>query len=315
MANPPPSTPFPAGKRFAFTILDDTDDATVENVGPLYDLLAELGFRTTKTVWPVACPEGSEHFFAGSTLADSDYLEFCLDLQRRGFEITWHGATMESSRRERTIAGLERFRELFGHYPEIHVNHGQNRENLYWGAKRYAFPPLRLLARRGGRSRHHPFDGEEEGSPYFWGDLCKEHCRFIRNFTFAVVDTETADPNGPYRLPSTPWANYWFSTSDAPDAAAFRELVTPERLDRLREAGGYCILSTHLGKGFVRDGAVDPVVAERLRYLSRMEDGWFVPVSQILEHLLARSGRETLSPLARLRLELRHALDRVRHAG
>ena len=41
---------FPHGKRFAFTIVDDTDVATVANVKPLYDLLHELGFRTTKRI-------------------------------------------------------------------------------------------------------------------------------------------------------------------------------------------------------------------------------------------------------------------------
>lgn len=314
MSSPPPSASFPEGKRFAFTILDDTDDATVENVGPLYGLLAELGMRTTKTVWPVDCPEGSKNFFAGSTLADPDYRAFCLDLQARGFEITWHGATMESSRRERTEAGLERFRELFGDYPRIHVNHGQNRENLYWGAKRYGFWPLRLLASR-SRSRSYRFDGEVEGSPYFWGDLCREHCRFTRNFTFAEINTARMDPHSPYRLDSTPWVNFWFSTSDAPDAAAFRRLVTREAVDRLREEEGYCILSTHLGKGFVREGRVDPGVEEALRHLAGHDDGWFVPASDILEYLLARRARERLTPTQRLRLELRHALDRVRGPG
>src|SRR5271165_313130 len=34
---------WPQGKRFAFTIVDDTDRSTVENVGPVYDFLLELG--------------------------------------------------------------------------------------------------------------------------------------------------------------------------------------------------------------------------------------------------------------------------------
>jgi len=38
---------FPNGNRFAVSILDDTDDARVENVKPVYDLLGEPGFRTT----------------------------------------------------------------------------------------------------------------------------------------------------------------------------------------------------------------------------------------------------------------------------
>ncbi len=42
---------WPGGHKFAFSIFDDTDWATVENVKPVYDLLADLGMRTTKSVW------------------------------------------------------------------------------------------------------------------------------------------------------------------------------------------------------------------------------------------------------------------------
>ena len=42
--------PWPHGKRFAFTVFDDTDSATLENVSPVYALLRDLGFRTTKSV-------------------------------------------------------------------------------------------------------------------------------------------------------------------------------------------------------------------------------------------------------------------------
>ena len=115
---------FPGAKRFAFTILDDTDDGTATNLAPIYALLDELGMRTTKTVWPVACPEGSADFFAGKTLDDDEYLAFVLDLARRGFEITWHGATMESSERQRTLEALDRYRKIFGCYPRIQISRG-----------------------------------------------------------------------------------------------------------------------------------------------------------------------------------------------
>ena len=49
---------FPGNKRFAFTIIDDTDDGTVANLTPVYRLLEELGMGATKTVWPMPCPEG-----------------------------------------------------------------------------------------------------------------------------------------------------------------------------------------------------------------------------------------------------------------
>ena len=97
---------FPAGRRFAFTIMDDTDVATLANVGPVYRLLDQLGFRTTKTVWPVGCPEGSANFSSSETLEDPAYLAFVLDLQSRGFEVAYHGATRESSTRERTERAL-----------------------------------------------------------------------------------------------------------------------------------------------------------------------------------------------------------------
>ena len=67
---------FPGGQRFAFTVLDDTDVASVDNVAPVYRLLEDLGMRATKTVWPLACPEGSPRFDTSQTLEDEAYLAF-----------------------------------------------------------------------------------------------------------------------------------------------------------------------------------------------------------------------------------------------
>ena len=62
---------FPGGARFAFTVMDDTDVATVDNVLPIYRLLESLGMRTTKTVWPVRCEEGSRNFSLSETMVPS----------------------------------------------------------------------------------------------------------------------------------------------------------------------------------------------------------------------------------------------------
>ena len=304
----PAAAGFPGGKSFAFTLLDDTDDARLDNIRPLYDLLTSLGLRTTKTVWPVDCPEGSADFFAGDTMAVADYRDYCRELQGRGFELTWHGATMESSLRERTERGLEAFREIFGAYPSLHVNHAQNRENIYWGAARYR-TPVRWLARQLYRGR--AFEGEVEGSPYFWGDLCRRHMRYVRNFAFAHVDTLESDRHTPYVLGSTPYVQRWFSASDAPDVEAFCALLTPARIDRLAERGGACILATHLGKRFVREGRVDPRVEAILRRIAALP-GWFVPVSELLDHLSERGAGRPLSGAQLFGLELRHLMDRVR---
>ena len=42
---------WPEGKRFAFTVFDDTDSARLENVRELYAFLTDVGLRTTKTAW------------------------------------------------------------------------------------------------------------------------------------------------------------------------------------------------------------------------------------------------------------------------
>jgi hypothetical protein len=282
---------FPDSKRFAFTILDDTDVATVANVRPIYDLLHSLGMRATKTVWPVRCPEGSENFSGSQTLEDEEYRTFVIDLRRRGFEITWHGATMESSPRERTVAALELFRETFGMYPRIHANHAHNRENVYWGSGRLDDPILRRAFGRFGGSPGSQFVGHIPGSPYWWGDLCERHITYARNLTFGEINTSAINPSMPYRDPVRPLARWWFSATDAEGVSEFNDLLHPRNLERLEAEGGVCIVATHLGKGYVRDGVVNPVTRQRLESLAE-RPGWFPTVGELLDRLRSqrRSG-------------------------
>jgi len=300
----------PPGKRFAFSVLDDTDDATLENVGPVYALLRDLGFRTTKTVWPLDCPEGSRNFFAAATLQDKEYLGFVHGLAEAGFEVAFHGATMESSRRERTLEALEFIRSEFGRYPRLFCNHGQNRENLYWGSSRFQSRPLRLLSRALGRTHGPVYEGEREGSPFFWGDVCRDVIQYVRNFTFDRLDTRQVDGAMPYHVSSAPYVRYWFSTADAPDGEAFNRLLTRRRIDRLAATGGICIVSTHFGKRFVRDGRVNAQTADVLRYLAS-KHGWFVPVSEVLDRLLTAGRGRTLTRGEVARIELRFLAERI----
>jgi hypothetical protein len=278
---------FPEGKRFAFTIVDDTDVATVANVKPMYELLYELGFRTTKTVWPVDCPEGSPNFSSSQTLEDADYRNFVVDLQQKGFEITWHGATMETSRRARTIDALQRFRDIFGAYPRIHLNHAVNRENVYWGPGRLDSPLLRaVIARFTGKHAGY-FTGHVKDSPFWWGDHCAKHLMYGRNLTTNDINTASFNPSMPYRDPARPLISWWFSSSDAEDVAEFNELIHPRRQERLQRDGGFCVVATHFGKDFVRDGVVNPVTRARLEELSQ-RPGWFTTTGQLLDWLRAR---------------------------
>ncbi len=299
---------FPDGKRFAFTIIDDTDVATVENIEPVYRLLHELGMRTTKTVWPVSCPEGSADFSASQTLEDPAYRDLMIKLHAQGFEMAFHGATMESSTRERTLNALEKFRETFGSYPRVHANHAFNRENLYWGADRIDNP---LLNYAYGRLRDRPADyygGHVEGSPWWWGDVLTRHITYVRNLTFREVNLLRINPSLPYHDPRRPLVPWWFSATDADNRDAFVALMTPEALDRLEAEGGVCILATHLGKGYAAHGAVRPEVAQVFENLSR-RNGWFVPVGTLLDWLRERRERPELPGGEWRRMQWRWARD------
>jgi hypothetical protein len=286
---------FPDEKRFAFTIVDDTDVATVANVKPMYELLYELGFKTTKTVWPVDCPEGSPNFSSSQTLEDADYRKFVVDLQQKGFEITWHGATMETSRRARTIDALQRFHEIFGAYPRIHLNHAVNRENVYWGPGRLDSPLLRaVIARFTGKGAGY-FTGHVKDSPFWWGDLCAKHLMYGRNLTTNDINTARFNPSMPYRDAARPLISWWFSSSDAEGVAEFNELIHPRRQERLQRDGGFCVVATHFGKDFVRHGVVNPVTRARLEELSR-RPGWFTTTGQLLDWLRARREGTHESP-------------------
>src|SRR5687767_6244935 len=158
-----PRIDWPDGKAFAFTVFDDTDKETVENAPPVYDLLHDLGFKTTKSVWPIRGPE--EPLVGGSTCEDPAYLDWVRRLQGQGFEIALHNVTYHTSPREETARGVERFRELFGHYPSSMANHTGCREGIYWGSSRLsgvnAFA-YNVLSRYKG---HGLYQGHVEGSP------------------------------------------------------------------------------------------------------------------------------------------------------
>ncbi len=301
---------FPGNKRFAFSIVDDTDDSTVHNVKPVYEKLREYGFRTTKTVWPLDCPEGSRIFFAAETLEDRGYLDFVHDLADDGFELAFHGATMESSRRERTRRAIEFLKAEFGNYPRLFCNHGQNRENLYWGYKRFQTTLLREWFRLVRREPPDYYSGEIEESEYFWGDLSREYIQYVRNFTFQRLNMLEVNPEMPYRIPGTKYINHWFSTTDAPDAHAFNRILSYRSIDNLEQDGGVCIVSTHLGKGFAKEGKLNSDTDNILKYLAK-KPGWFAPVSDILDYLLRNRGNVNLGYLQRLRLEFSFVMDKM----
>ncbi len=306
---PPLRPTFPDGKRFAFTIFDDTDVATLSSIRPLYDLLRRLGLRTTKTVWPLRFPGASA--FAGShTLQDATYAAYLRDLASDGFEIAYHGPTMESSPREDARLALETFHDTFGTYPRSFASHSLNRDNMYWGENRFAPGPVRWMYNALAKEPKGWFQGDDRDSPYFWGDLCREHIEYVRSFTFSGVDLLRATSQVLYSDPRTPWVRQWFCSNDADNVEEFVDLLTPQRQEELERDGGLCIVSSHLGKGFVSDDRVDPRVERALTEIAGRR-GWFVPVSTLLDHLKSQGHGKPISSAARVVLEARWLFDSV----
>lgn len=303
------SCDYPEGKKFAFSIFDDTDVATLEYIKPIYDYLYEVGIATTKTTWSFDY-DGNSHYSGTDTLANSDYSDYLILLKSRGFEIGFHGATMESSNREKSIGGLEFYKEVFGEYPSIYAAHSQNKENLYWGNKRLSSPIGRFIYKTLMKNSVQEFEGDDSSSPYFWGDLASKHLNYVRSFTFSKTNLSSLKTPIVYQSGSTPHVNNWFISSDADNVEEFNHLLSSKNQDRLESQGGICIVSTHFGKGFVKDGELHPVTKRLIKELSE-RDGWFVPVSQLLQHYVTEVGVGEIGNLALSRLEVRWIIDSV----
>jgi hypothetical protein len=301
---------WPNGRRFAFTIFDDTDWATVERVGPVYDLLADLGMRTTKSAWVRA--GAGPGLNAGSTCEDPAYLDWLLALQRRGFEIGLHNASPATSRREETRAALERFRALFGQRMIVHCNHVGCEDGIYGGDDRLSGwrRAAYNVVTRGRRRRS--MRGHVDGDALFWGDLCRQHVNYVRNFVFQELNALAVCPEMPYHDPGKPFVNFWFVSADGATLPIFLRNFSRERIDRLAEAGGACIAYVHFADRFARDGRPHPEFRRTMEYVASL-GGWFAPVSELLDHLRAgASPAERTIDAARLgRLEERWLADRM----
>jgi hypothetical protein len=294
------SITFPDGKRFAFSIVDDTDMATLDRSKPLYDMLHQYGLRTTKTIWVLTALSDAHAPDHGDTLSDPAYREFIGDLRRKGFEIALHGVRGGSSARQDIIVGLDKFRDEVGRYPTLHVNHSLNADNIYWGANRWSFGPYRWAYALGS---NRAFSGEDPRSIHFWGDLVQQRVRYVSHFTFGDINLLNVTPSMPYHLSEKPYVNLWFVTADGDKIDRFEALLSPENLDRLEREGGVCLVYTHLGAGsFTKNGKAHPRFEARIKDVAA-RNGWFAPASEILDHLSKQPGW-TAEPSLREKIRL-----------
>jgi hypothetical protein len=300
---------WPGGKKFAFTIFDDPDWCNCETRQMVYPFLDDLGFRTTRAVWPTDLSRPSR--FGGETCSNPEYLADALRFQKKGFEIAYHNAAPHSSTREEIIQSLETFRSYFSDYPSSMANHTGNADAIYWGSSRLTgirrpiYDVLNL-----GRTRN-CFKGHLEDSPYFWGDICRERIRYCRNFVFyRDVNTLRACPWMPYSDPLRPYVREWFSGADGTDCRTFVRAISEKRQDQLEAEGGLCILYTHFGKYFVQDGKLD---GEFVRLMKRLagKNAWFAPVSTILDFLKQKNGERVITAKQRGELEWKWLSEKI----
>jgi hypothetical protein len=306
-----PAPAWPGGKPFGFTIVDDTDRSTLENTKPVYDLLVDLGFRTTKTVFPLE-PRTKKAYPYGS-LQDPRYREWILDLQQQGFEIAMHGVSDETSSRERIEQGLRLFSDVVGAGPRMHVNHVGQDDNIYWYADRLVGPPRWIYqAAVRWKKRRTVSLGHDGRSPNFWGDIVQARIDYVRNFTFSEINTLKMDPWMPYHSDAHPYVKFWYSASQGTDCRRFKELVAERAQDRLASEGGCCILYTHFGFGYVKDGKLDADFARLMKRLAAL-GGYVAPASALLDVLRTRPGwKGRIGAMDLQRLQVRWLLEKLR---
>ena len=222
-------------------IVDDTDDATLENIKPVYDFLYSKGILITKTV--VYSPRDKPS--SGDSLQRPEYLEFIRDLHRKGFEIALHNVGSGDYTREEILRGVEEFKEKLGFYPRmVHINHSYNKDSIYGGVKNnWPFTQGCKSAVSGNMP---------ENLRVKWRGLLlqrmsyKKLITYNRNHEFLGVNTLSIDPLTPYIDPkrSRSYANHWFSSSFAPNQLVFNYLLSRKNIDKLAQKGGTSIVFT-----------------------------------------------------------------------
>lgn len=298
---------WPNNKKFAFTVIDDTDCSTLSNAPIVYNYLSQLGFKTTKSVWIFDGETREDNkSIIGTTCEDENYLKWVKSLKKEGFEIALHSTSWSSSKREKIIKGLDQYKLYFGEDPNILVQHNDSKdcESLYWGENRvtgfYRF--IYKLIMKIKKNKRDIYFGEKKDSNYFWGDLCKERIKYVRNFVYPEINTLKVCPYMPYHDQLRPYVKYWFASTEAPDVNSFNKCLSIENQNKLEVEGGACIIYTHFGNDFVSKGVLNSDFTKLMENLSA-KNGWFVPASKLLDYIIENKNNKNISKNERDRLE------------
>ena len=191
------------------------------------------------------------------------------------------------------------------------ANHTGNYESIYWGNYRMTGFNEFLYNQLTRNRQKDSFRGHIKGDNYFWGDVCKEKIKYVRNFAFSDINTLKACPIMPYHDLNRPYVNYWFVSSEGSNVDTFNQCITEQNQDNLEKEGGACIMYTHFAAGFYKNGRIN----SRFKYLmSRLskKNGWFVTVSTLLDYLLKIRGHYDITAKERKALERKWLWHKIR---
>ncbi len=291
-------SPYPDGKDFGFSIIDDTDYSDGPEIEPVYDLLNGLGIKTTKTVWmfdqirsgtyrrEYERTSGFEE--SGASMENPGYSSLIRKIHDQGFEIALHGVSAGNDYRAEILEGYETFKIIFGDYPRMDILHATNIENLYSGYYKLDNPVLKMVEKLVHNS---DYQGHIPGSDYFWGDICRDRIKYVRLPFHAIkeINLLKLNPSMPFHDQRRSYVNYWFPNSDGSDHRDFMELTSRENMERLIVERGTTIIYTHFANQFSKKEGDAYVLkkdfVDRMRYIGSL-NGWFVPASILLDRLL-----------------------------
>jgi hypothetical protein len=117
----------------------------------------------------------------------------------------------------------------------------------------------------------------------------------------------------PYHDPQRPYVRHWYSSSEGSNCPRACSTLAEANQDQLEAEGGACILYTHFGHGYWDGREVNGRFRELITRLSR-KNGWFVPVGELLDYLIAqRGGAHVLTAAERAALERRWLWHKIRY--
>lgn len=267
---------------FAFLVIDDTDCARLPQIAEVYDHLFQNGLRTNKTIWVYPPKDEPKNF--GDSLSNPEYAQWVRELIHRGFEVGLHNVGSGQFTRQETLLGLEKYKEILGKYPNIHVNHSYNPENIYSGEERFGRIFSFILSVL--YPKYKGFRGNDPSSHFFWGDVHKEKIKYSRNVELPGLNLKRFINCVPFTYQNKKeFSNYWYPVTFAPNPWIWNKMVNSKSIDRLRRQRGVAIVYTHFGYFHLERNELDKGFRTSVDYLGG-QNGWFVTLSEFLDYQL-----------------------------